>query len=105
MADTAGKIATLETKLFGDSPLLGPDGRPYEKGSGSYYASDKHDPKDRALLDALYALQDAEAAVAKAEAAKEAAAAKVKDAQKAVDHIISPPKAEEPKRSRFGGRS
>jgi hypothetical protein len=88
MADTATKIAALEKHLHGDDPLL-------ERGIGSPYES--ADAKDKALLEALYALRDAENAVGDAETAHAAAMQKVADAQAAVD-ALDPPN--EPARSR-----
>lgn len=97
MADTAAKITALETKLFGDDPLK-------QRGVGSQY--EKADEKDKALLDALYALQAAENAVGAAEVAREAAKQKVAEAQKSVDQIENPPKpaAETKPQGRSTGR-
>lgn len=81
--DTATKIAALEEKIFGKDCKRDADGRPLERGAGSLYA--QASAQDKALLDALYALQAAETKVAEAEAAHGAAADTVAAAQMAVE--------------------
>jgi hypothetical protein len=79
----ADELAERERELFGDDPVLGPDGRPLERGHGSKYQM--LPLAQRAHFDALTALVAAEQEASAAEAKHNDALERVAAAQMAVE--------------------